>query len=70
MRRNVQVDGHARMESERENGNVCALCEKRVSTGRSPSLKLKTRSKAWIPLIHAFKVNTLLRHHGFRIMIR
>ena len=64
MRRNVQVDDHARMELESENGNVCALCEKRVSIGRSPSLKV--RSKAWIqsPLIHPSKVAFRTPIHG------
>lgn len=40
------MDGHARTESESENASVCALCEKRVSTGRFPYLR--GRSKAWI----------------------
>lgn len=46
MRRNIQADGHARTELEIESASVCALCEKRVSTGRFPSSR--ARSKAWI----------------------
>jgi hypothetical protein len=46
VRRNVQVDGHARTELESESASVCALREKRVGTGRFPSLR--ARSKVWM----------------------
>jgi hypothetical protein len=63
VRVNVQVDGHARTELESENASVCALREKRVSTGRFPYLR--RRSKAWIqviPVVGSRRVN----HNAFR----
>lgn len=59
---NVRVDGHARTELVSGNASVCALCEKRVNTGRFPYLR--GRSKAWIlgiPVVgspHTFKLTT------------
>lgn len=57
------MDGHARTELESESASVCALREKRVGTGRFPSLR--ARSKVWmlrIPVVGG-SVNPI---HAFR----